>query len=425
MTYLPYGKQNIEIDIPGANIITSRLDELVSTRNGLDIVREAMNHPIASEGNAFLPPHLSELARNKQTCTIIISDHTRPVPSKDILPLMLSELRRFNPQIEITLLVATGCHRLTTLDEIRAKVGDEIADNEKIVVHDCDNNNVDIGILPSGAHLIIDRLAVETDLLIAEGFIEPHFFAGFSGGRKSILPGICARKTVLGNHCGRFIDSEYARTGILENNPIHEDMVAAVRLAKLQYIVNVIIDENHQTVVAFAGDPIKAHEAGVGYLRQFAEVDSGEPADICITTNGGAPLDQNVYQCVKSMTAAEAATHEGSTVIICAECADGVGGEFFRKQLTECESATQLYDKLTNTPQDGTEPDAWQSQVLARVLVTRKVIFVTRPELEKTINDMKMQYAPNVNEALMLAYDIMGKDAKVSIIPNGISVIVK
>ena len=141
MTKLPYGKQNIEINIPEANIIESRLNELKSEKDGFEIVAEAMKNSIAS-------PALSELAAGKKTCTVIISDHTRPVPSKDILPLMLKELRTGNPDIEITLLVATGCHRLTTPEEIREKVGDEIADNEKIVVHDCDYNNEDIGILP-------------------------------------------------------------------------------------------------------------------------------------------------------------------------------------------------------------------------------------------------------------------------------------
>ena len=413
MTKLPYGKQNIEINIPGANIIESKLDELRSEKSGPEIVAEAMRNPVDSPG-------LSELAVGKKTCTIIISDHTRPVPSKDILPFMLRELREGSPDIDITLLVATGCHRITTSDEIREKVGDDIFRNEHIVVHDCDKNNVDIGILPSGAHLIIDRLAVETELLVAEGFIEPHFFAGFSGGRKSVLPGICGRKTVLGNHCGSFIDSPYARTGVLENNPIHGDMLAAVELANLRYIVNVIIDESHRTVAAFAGDPVMAHEEGVIYLRPFVEVTVPVKADICITTNGGAPLDQNVYQCVKSMTAAEAATHYGGTVIVCAECADGVGGEFFKKQLTECANAAELYKKLTETPQSETEPDAWQSQVLARILDTRKVIFVTRPELKSTIENMKMIYAESVDEALEYA------DGKtINIIPNGISVIVK
>jgi len=417
---LPYGHKELNIEMKNAGMLTSKLDKLKSDKDGRVLVREAMVSPIGS-------PRLKELSAGKKTCTVIISDHTRPVPSMDILPEMLKELREGNPDIDITLLVATGCHRLTTLGEIRDKVGDEIADKERIVVHDCDNNNVDIGILPSGAHLSIDRLAVETDLLIAEGFIEPHFFAGFSGGRKSVLPGVCARETVLGNHCGRFMDSSYARTGVLEHNPIHEDMVAAARMAGLKYIVNVVIDEKHRTVAAFAGDAIAAHEAGVAFLRPYVEVlvPKGKEADICITTNGGAPLDQNLYQCVKSMTAAEAATHDGSVLIICAECADGVGGEFFRRQLSRCDNVAELYRELTDKPQSETEPDAWQSQVLARVLMTRKVIVVTRPELKDIVEEMKMTYAASIEEAISMAYETVGVKAKVSVIPNGISIIVR
>jgi len=417
---LPYGNGLLRTDIPRARLVTNRLDDLKADKEGAAIVAAAMESAIGS-------PKLKELAVGKKTCTVIISDHTRPVPSKDILPLMLKELREGNPDIDITLLVATGCHRLTTLDEIKQKVGNEIAEREHIVVHDCDNNNVDIGVLPSGAHLIIDRLAVETELLVAEGFIEPHFFAGFSGGRKSVLPGVCARETVLGNHCGRFIDDQHARTGVLKDNPIHVDMVAAAEMAKLAYIVNVVIDEKHKTVAAFAGDPVKAHEAGVEFLRPYVEatVLGIDTADICITTNGGAPLDQNIYQCVKSMTAAEAATHDKGVVIICAECADGVGGEFFRRQLSECESAEKLYKKLTDTPQSETEPDAWQSQVMARVLMHRSVIFVTRPELKETVEQMKMTYASTADEAMKIAYGIAGAKARTIVIPNGISIIVK
>ena len=159
------------------------------------------------------------------------SDHTRPVPSRDILPNMLRELKEGNPNIAVTLLVATGFHRPTSSKELEEKLGREIMEQCKIVVHDCRDpeRNVKIGTLPSGAPCVIDKIAVETDLLIAEGFIEPHFFAGFSGGRKSVLPGIADQVTVLGNHCSRFIDSPFARTGILDGNPIHSDMPMKTR----------------------------------------------------------------------------------------------------------------------------------------------------------------------------------------------------
>jgi len=348
------------------------------------------------------------------------------VPSRDILPPMLAALRKGNPDIAITLLVATGFHRLTTKEELVSKLGQESAQKEHIVVHDAFNagSNVEIGVLPSGAPLVIDRAAVDTDLLIAEGFIEPHFFAGFSGGRKSVLPGVCDKTTVLGNHCGAFIASPYARTGILEGNPLHIDMVAAGELAKLKYIVNVVIDEDKKTVAAFAGDFKKAHEAGVAFLRQYCEVQA-VPGDIVITSNGGAPLDQNVYQSVKGLTAAEASAKEGAVLIMCADLADGTGGEGFYTSLRDCESPAAHFAQCAATPQSETIPDQWESQILARILMKHHVIFVSRPEMEDTLRQMKLDYAPDLQTAMEKARAMKGDTAKITLIPNGISVMVK
>ena len=411
---LPYGKSGLRCDVPQAAQITSSLDRLRSTQDGRAIVEAAMAHPIGTA-------RLEELAAGKRTATVIISDHTRPVPSRDILPPMLAALRRGNPAIEITLLVATGCHRGTKPQELEEKLGREICAREKIVVHDAFDaaRNVDIGLLPSGARLVIDRVAAEAELLVAEGFIEPHFFAGFSGGRKSVLPGVCDRVTVLGNHCGAFIHSQNARTGILDGNPIHRDMVAGARLARLAYIVNVVIDESQRTVAAFAGDFDAAHRAGVEFLRPYCEADA-VPADVVITTNGGAPLDQNLYQCVKALTAAEATAKPGAAIILCAEMADGIGGDGFYHAMRECGSPAVLYERYVNTPQSCTEADQWQTQVLCRILMKHRVIFVTRPEMQTLIREMKMEYAPSVEAALA-----MTDGGSVTVIPNGISVIIR
>ncbi len=419
MITIPYGKTHLTYTDAYNGLLTSRVDQLKSEKTGPELVREAMENPIGS-----LP--LQELAVGKKTCTIIISDHTRPVPSRDILPPMLQQLRRGNPDMEVTLLVATGFHRPTTTLELEAKLGPEIAGKEKIIVHDAfdEKSNVEIGILPSGAPLVIDRAAVETDLLISEGFIEPHFFAGFSGGRKSVLPGVCDKATVLGNHCGEFIASPFARTGILEGNPLHRDMVAAAEMAKLQFIVNVVIDDDKKTVAAFAGDFRAAHEAGVAFLRPYCEV-RAVPGDIVITSNGGAPLDQNVYQSVKGLTAAEASAREGAVLIMCAQLADGTGGEGFYTSLRDCESPAAHFAQCAATPQEETIPDQWESQILARILMKHRVIFVSRPEMEKTLREMKLDYAPNLETAIAMAKTDRGEDAKITVIPNGISVMVK
>ena len=419
MISIPYGKTHISCDIPYNGLLVSRIDTLKSEASGRKLVEKALASPIGSA-------KLSELAAGKKTCTIIISDHTRPVPSRDILPPMLAQLRQGNPEIDITLLVATGFHRPTTDAELKAKLGKEIAEKEKIIVHDAFDaaSNVEIGILPSGAPLVIDRVAVETDLLVSEGFIEPHFFAGFSGGRKSILPGVCDKTTVLGNHCGEFIASPYARTGILERNPLHIDMVAAAQMAKLAFIVNVVIDDEKKTVAAFAGDFRKAHEAGVAFLRPYCEV-KAVPGDIVVTSNGGAPLDQNIYQSVKGLTAAEASAKEGAVLIMCADLADGTGGEGFYQSLKNCESPAAHFAQCAATPQDETIPDQWESQILARILMKHRVIFVSRPEMETTLREMKLEYAPDLETALAMAKQDKGEAAEITIIPNGISVMVK
>ena len=417
MLRIPYGRTALPFDEGDAAVLCSRIGELKAEGEGRAIVRAAMDAPIDS-------PRLAELARGKKNCVIIISDHTRPVPSRDILPNMFDELREGNPDVEITLLVATGFHRPSTEEELRAKLGDEIFDRSRVVIHDCRDAdlNVQVGVLPSGAPCVIDRTAAEAELLIAEGFIEPHFFAGFSGGRKSVLPGVCDQVTVMGNHCSRFIDSEFARTGILDGNPMHEDMLAAAALAKLAYVVNVVIDEDKRTVAAFAGNYVTAHRAGCDFLLSYARVKPAW-ADIVLTSNGGAPLDQNLYQCVKSMTAAEASCLPGGVIIECAACADGHGGQAFYESLRDCESAEALYERFMATPQEKTIADQWESQILARILKKHTVIMVTRPELKTMVEEMKMRYAASPEEAVAMAR-AMGKRT-LTVIPNGISVIVR
>ena len=263
---LPYGRGRQTLPVGACEVLESHILDLPACVDQTAAVRAAMDAPIGS-------PPLRELAAGKKTAVLIISDHTRPVPSRHIVPQMLRELREGSPEIEITLLVATGCHRGTVRKELEEKLGRDILEHERIVVHDCDSSPMtDLGVLPSGARLVVNSLAAEADLVVAEGFIEPHFFAGFSGGRKSILPGICSRTTVLGNHCAGFIDSPRAATGMLEGNPIHADMEAAARMAGLQYIVNVVIDAQKRVVAAFAGDALEAHHAGCSFLKRYCVV---------------------------------------------------------------------------------------------------------------------------------------------------------
>lgn len=417
---IPYGKtfQTLNIE-EGFELLESKIQELEAGADGGAIVRAAMDSPIGS-------PKLRELAAGKKNAVLIISDHTRPVPSKDIVPFMLEELRVGNPDIEITMLVATGCHRGTTPEELVHKLGEDIVSREHIVVHDCDSSPLtDLGPLPSGARLVVNSLVAQAELVVSEGFIEPHFFAGYSGGRKSILPGVCSRVTVLGNHCAAFIDDPKARMGVIDGNPINRDMERAARMAKLAYIVNVVVNEAHEVVAAFAGDPIEAHHAGCAYLARYCEVEQKQKADIVITSNGGAPLDQNAYQAVKGLTTAADAAADGAALIICAECADGIGGDSFYKALSECAGPTELLEEIRRVPMDETVPDQWQYQILARILEKHHVYFVARKDMEEAVNAMKMEYAPSLEEAYARARALKGASAGVAVIPNGVSLIIK
>ncbi|MBQ9429801.1 MAG: nickel-dependent lactate racemase [Clostridia bacterium] len=417
----PFGKEKIEYTIPDerlTEVLESGLHHYRPTADEVTLVREAMEHPIGSAP-------LCELARGKQKVVIIASDHTRPVPSKVIMPLMLSEIRRGNPDADITILIATGCHRETTKEELVGKFGAEIVEREKIYIHDCDDTAMlkNIGVLPSGGACIVNRLAVEADLLVAEGFIEPHFFAGYSGGRKSVLPGICSRQTVLANHCAEFIDSPYARTGILDGNPIHKDMVWAAHRAGLSYIVNVVINAEKKVVYAACGGLEEAHKAGCDFLSQYCGAKS-RGSDIVISTNGGYPLDQNIYQSVKGMTAAEAAVNEGGVIVMLASATDGTGGDEFYRCMKAKDDVREIYADIMTRDRAHTISDQWMTQILSRILMKARVIYVSKADPD-LVRGYHLIPASDLPGAVAMAEELLGnKQAKITAIPDGVSVMV-
>lgn len=419
---LPYSKSGMYVNIPDKNMIKvlqSKAHDFKTKLSESEIVKKALENPIESET-------LEELVKDKKDVVIITSDHTRPVPSRITLPIILNKIRNSNPDIDIKIIISTGCHRPSTREELVYKMGEEIVDKENIIMHFANDEEsmVKVGKLPSGGDLIVNKAIMETDLLIAEGFIEPHFFAGFSGGRKSVLPGVASVKTIMYNHCSEFIDSPYARTGNLKNNPIHEDMLQAAKSVNLAFILNVAIDKDKKVIGAFAGNLEKAHEAGCEFVTKLSKVDSVD-ADIVVSTNGGYPLDQNIYQTVKGMTAAEATCKENGVIIMVSACNDGHGGQSFYDSVASASSPTEILEKVRKIPKSETIPDQWEFQILARILEKFTVIMVTDLCDPQMIKNMHMKHASSFEEALQMAFDIKGKDAKVAVIPDGVSVIVK
>ncbi|WP_315114664.1 nickel-dependent lactate racemase [Clostridium intestinale] len=419
---IPYSNKTLKINIEDKNlkgILESKANNYWASISQDEIVNKALDNPVGSNS-------LEELVKGKNNMVIITSDHTRPVPSKITMPILLKRIRKVNPSINIKILIATGFHRPTTKEEMINKFGKTIAENEEIINHVSTDEStlVNVGTLPSGGELYLNKLAMETELLISEGFIEPHFFAGFSGGRKSVLPGIASAKTIMANHCSEFINSSKARTGIIKDNPIHKDMLYAAEKANLAFILNVVIDEDKNIINAFAGDSKLAHEEGCKFVMELSSVKS-IPSDIVVSSNGGYPLDQNIYQSVKGMTAAEATCRKGGVIIMIAACNDGHGGQSFYDNVAQAKNPQELLDKVLTVPRNETIPDQWEFQILARILCNYTVIMVTNMCDPDMIKSMHMKHASTFEEALEIAYKIKGKDAEVVVIPNGVGVVVK
>lgn len=416
---IPYGKTTMPLEVSPENltaVLEARTDDYRPEGTPEQLVRQALTHPIGT-----VPLH--ELAKGKDRVVVVTSDHTRAVPSKLTLPLILEQIRLGNPRADITILIATGLHRPTTEAEQRAMFGDAIVDNETIAVNRafCQEEFRHVRTLPSGSELWVNRLALECDLLITEGFIEPHFFAGFSGGRKSILPGICNAETVNENHSYRAISSPYAKAGVLEHNPIHEDMVCAARAVNVQFILNVALNGSKQVIAAFAGDLEQAHEEGVAFVRSLAQCPSVE-GDIVITSNGGYPLDQNLYQSPKAVATAEACCAEDGVIIMCCSCLDGMGGDHFEK-LIVMGSAREIDDYLSAIPARQTIPEQWCAQIYSRILRRHRLILVSTYLPPETVRRANMIPAASLEEALQMAYGMKGPDARVVVIPDGVSVL--
>lgn len=416
---IPYYTSTLALHVEEENlkaVLTAKMHGFHAEKSQEQLVLDALEHPVGS-------PRLRTLAEGKRNIVIVTSDHTRAVPSKITLPLLLKEIRSGNPDADITILIATGLHRPTTEEEQRRMFGDEIVDHEKIAINNAfaPEQFVELCTLPSGAVFQVNRLAAECDLLVTEGFVEPHFFAGFSGGRKSILPGICSERTVNENHSYKAVSHPRSNSGMLKDNPIHADMLCAAKAVNVQFIFNVALDGEKKIVAAWAGDLEKAHEAGVAFIRQWSQcpVVTG---DIVITSNGGYPLDQNLYQSPKAMATAEACAGEDGVIIMCCSCCDGMGGAHFG-EILQRGTPDEIDRYLSEIPPQKTIPEQWCAQVCVRVLRKHPVILVTTFLSHDEVRKANMIPASTPDEALEIAYRLKGEQASVVVIPDGVSVL--
>src|SRR5665648_785578 len=313
---LKYGKEEIQLPIQDKNIIqilnSNKQKALLYPENRL---KELLKNPINS-------PSLRDLVIQKEAkkILIIVNDITRPTPYEVILPPLLDELHQIGIKKEnITFMVATGIHRSNSPEEIKEIFGEDIFFTYKFINHDCDDPHLkDLGNLKSGNKLWVDPIVSDIDFIITTGVIVPHYFAGFSGGRKSILPGICGRKTIEANHA-KMVHHD-SRAGNLKGNSVHEEMQEAAEKVGVDFNINVVTDENHKIVEIVAGELLASWQQGVEVSKQIYICPIEKKADVVIASTGGYPKDINVYQAQKALNNAHQAVKPGGTIILLAEC---------------------------------------------------------------------------------------------------------
>jgi nickel-dependent lactate racemase len=400
---LPYGTGEISARIPVRNYlgtISPRFHPGAEDERGE--ILSALQHPIGT-------PPLREMARKGMKAVIVVNDVTRPTPTYKLLPPLLQELEACGiPDRDIFMLVATGTHRDTRPDELEGLLGKEILSRFRIINHHCQEKEgmVDLGTTSQGIPVIINRLFYEADLKILTGSIEPHQAAGFSGGRKSILPGLASDPAM----------------GWVDGNPFHLSAVEAAKKAGADFILNVVQNHEREIIRAVAGDVEEAWLAGVQASRKIFEVETPKDVDIVITSPGGHPRDINLYQSQKSMAAAELVIKKGGTIILPAACPDGVGADGFYEWMDAASCPEDVVERFIREGYSIGTSKAW---MYSRCLTKADLIVVSDSLDEKILDTMFTKKASSVEEAVEMALRQQGKDAKILLIRNGADVVPK
>jgi len=411
---LEYGRTGLAVELPDRNVVKVlryKPAEVLDDPGGA--IRELLWRPIGT-------PPLAELAAGRRSACIAICDITRPVPNEVILSEILPVLEQSGiPREKITILLATGLHRPNLGDELVEIVGKSIVEKYRIENHNGQalDEHEFLGESPRGVPVWIDRRYIQADLKITVGLIEPHFMAGYSGGRKLICPGLAALETVRAWHSPRFLEHPNARAGVLDGNPVHEENTWIGRRAGCDFIVNVVLDEHRRIVHAVAGDMEQAFLEGVRFVEKVVWDTVPEPVDIVITTSAGYPLDATFYQSVKGMVAAEPIVKPGGTVILAAEISEGIGSPEFRRIFEENRSLDEFMDRIMGG--DYFRMDQWQLEEMAKVRRKARIVVVTRGLSPEQLSRLFVESAPTVEEAVADCLRRYGPDATIAVMPKG------
>jgi len=409
-----YGRGELQVEVPDENLAhVLRLRPYVPIENQQEVVSNALEHPISS-------PPLHELAKNRKSACVVISDITRPVPNKVILPPILKVLEESGIRREdIVILIATGIHRPNVGKELEEMVGAEIMQNYRIVNHFSEKLDTHeyLGLTKNHTPVYVDKTYLTADLKITTALIEPHLMAGYSGGRKAICPGISSIETMKVMHGPKILEHPKATTGVIDGNPFHEEATKIARMAGVDFIVNVAVDDKRRLVGVFAGDMVEAHLAGIKFVEEHALVAIPEPVDIVLTSSAGYPLDATFYQAIKGFVGAMGIVKEGGSIIIVAQLSEGIGGEEFTDLVLNTLSLEQFMVDIFD-PKNFVV-DQWQLEELAKVAKKAAVYCYSDGISYQLLGKLFVYPLTSPEEGIKLALQQHGKYAKIAVIPEG------
>ena len=410
---LAYGQGHLAVDLPDdrTTVITPTPRPALPDEQAAFLA--ALDHPIGTA-----PLH-TQLRPGVKVC-VLFTDITRATPNERILPWLLRYLESHGVQRDqITLLNQLGTHRPNTPAELTRMLGAEIVANYRVLNHEPENHDacVALGTTKTGTPAWINRHAVEADVRILTGFIEPHFFAGFSGGPKALMPGVAHVETVMSNHGAAHIGDPNATFGICEGNPLWEELRDIALRVGPSFLLNVTLNEERQLTNVFAGDLLAAHRAGRDFVRTSAMQRVEAPFDIVVTTNSGYPLDQNLYQGVKGMSAGNRILKAGGLLILAAECREGVPARSpLDVFLRECTSSAEILVRL-NTP-GFVRPEQWQAQIQALIQRRARVLVHTSIPAD-VLRAVHLEPCEDIGAVVRQELAARGPAARVAVLPQG------
>ena len=409
---LAYGRAGLQVEVPVDRTTVVEPTYVPGLADERQALIQALREPIES-------PPLHRLVRKDQQVAIAVCDITRPMPSSRVLPVLLEELSDV-PAEQIVILVATGTHRANTRQELEDMLGRQIVQHYRVVNHDSSDTSslAHLGETPDGIPIWLNRIWAESDVRITTGFVEPHFFAGFSGGPKLVAPGLAGLETAMHLHGAAVIADPHSTWGEIEKNPIHKAIRYIARLSEVSFSLDVTLNEDHQITAVFAGQQRAAHRAGCEFVRRTAMTEVPHPFEVVVTTNSGYPLDLNLYQAVKGMSAAARIVRPGGSIICAAECSDGIPshGEY-GKILASAQDPGQILEMI-HAPGYACQ-DQWQAQLQAQIQLQARVYLKASYLSPNEIRAAHLEPVDDLEATIQERLSAAGPQAQLCVLPQG------